>query len=158
MATVVRSQDRAHGRAAARHGRRGSRSSRRAGFAERVAQNSTSDSREARLNDERSCKGRSGSGRSQRQGRRRFSRGSVMTGSRQQDGQSMYVSSTCGADRMESLKDRKAGPGGVTRCAARSRRGDRLPMDLARRQGKPGASTRRSDGEHGNVRQRCSNG
>jgi len=38
---------------------------------------------------------------------------SVTSGSRQQDGQSMHVSSTCGADRMESLKDRKAGPGGV---------------------------------------------
>lgn len=33
------------------------------------------------------------------------------------DGRSMHVSSTCGADRMESLKDRKAGPGGVRRAS-----------------------------------------
>lgn len=111
---------RAHGHARACTGRHGSRSSRIAGFAERKALRLDQRQQRKRSTTMDFAKADPVRGCATRQCRRQSSRASVTAGSRQQYGQSMHVSSTCGADRMESLKDRKAVPGGE-RTAQRDR-------------------------------------
>lgn len=136
----------AHGHAEACQGRHGSRSSRIAGFAERKAL--WLDQRQQRMRSTTmdSAKADPVRGYATQQDRRQLSRGSVAAGSRQQDGQSMHVSSTCGADRMESLKDRKVGPGGV-RIAQRDRLMQGIGARASRAQHEQAAVSHRTSGE-----------
>jgi hypothetical protein len=126
LAVAVRVDRLAHaGHATACSGRHGSRRSRIAGWMERISFTARPATAADAINDDGLCKGRSGSMNRNAASRRQLSRGSVRIGSRQQYGQSMHVSSTCGADRMEIAKEQEVGTrrGHASRSAASRCRG-----------------------------------